>query len=415
MNPTESVRVALRALGTNKLRAALTMLGMIIGVGSVIALLAIGQGVQASVAAQIGGLGSNLLFVAPGATTRGGVQGQAGSAATLTAEDATAILASGRVPEAVAVAPESARSAQLVANGQNTNTRVLGVTPDYQSVRGLHLGRGDFISPEQLAGRSLVAVIGPSTAATLFGADDPIGQTVRTDTVPLRVIGVLEPRGAGLAGNQDDVLLVPLTTAQSRLGRTQTAGGGQAVSQIYVQLSDGTAATAQAATEHTTVLLRERHRVATDDFTIRSQQDLLATAGTISGILTVFLGAVAGISLVVGGIGIMNIMLVSVTERTREIGIRKAIGAKRRDILTQFLIEAVVVSVAGGALGILLGAGGAHLLNGLPLGGQALQTVVSADAVTLAVAVSAAVGLFFGVYPAVRASRLNPIQALRAE
>jgi len=415
MNPTESVRVALRALGTNKLRAALTMLGMIIGVGSVIALLAIGQGVQASVAAQIGGLGSNLLFVAPGATTRGGVQGQAGSAATLTAEDATAILASGRVPEAVAVAPESARSAQLVANGQNTNTRVLGVTPDYQSVRGLHLGRGDFISPEQLAGRSLVAVIGPSTAATLFGADDPIGQTVRTDTVPLRVIGVLEPRGAGLAGNQDDVLLVPLTTAQSRLGRTQTAGGGQAVSQIYVQLSDGTAATAQAATEHTTVLLRERHRVATDDFTIRSQQDLLATAGTISGILTVFLGAVAGISLVVGGIGIMNIMLVSVTERTREIGIRKAIGAKRSDILTQFLIEAVVVSVAGGALGILLGAGGAHLLNGLPLGGQALQTVVSADAVTLAVAVSAAVGLFFGVYPAVRASRLNPIQALRAE
>jgi putative ABC transport system permease protein len=229
---------------------------------------------------------------------------------------------------------------------------------------------------------------------------------------------VLESKGAQAQGNQDDIILVPLTTMQGRLNRNRTARGGQTVSTIYAQLVDEKKETSDAAVQAIGDLLRERHRVAQDDFTVRSQEDLLQTANQITGFITLFLGSVAGISLLVGGIGIMNIMLVSVTERTREIGIRKAIGAKRRDILAQFLIEATVVSIVGGAIGILLGGGGSRLLNGLQIGGpnaQALQTVVSPDAILLAFTVSALIGLFFGVYPAVKASRLNPIEALRYE
>jgi putative ABC transport system permease protein len=421
MNLTESVRVALRALGANKLRASLTMLGMIIGVGAVIALMSIGRGIQAGITAQIGGLGTNLIFVSPGATTSGGVRTQAGSAATLTTEDAEAILTSGQVPEAKAVAPEASSRAQVVANGQNANTQVTGVTPDYQAVRNWTVAEGDFIGEEQVSARSLVAVLGATTAQNLFGDSDPLGQTIRVDNVSLRVIGVLAPKGSGGFGNSDDVVFVPLTTAQTRLNRSQTARGGNTVTQINVQLTDASAATSDAAGANITSLLLERHRKTEPDFTVRSQEDLLATASSISGFITVFLGSVAGISLVVGGIGIMNIMLVSVTERTREIGIRKAIGATGGNILTQFLIEAVVVSIAGGALGILLGAGGSRLLDGIRLAGfggpnaQPIQTVVSPDAILLAFTVSAAIGLFFGVYPAVKASQLNPIQALRYE
>ncbi|HEX2036908.1 MAG TPA: ABC transporter permease [Chloroflexota bacterium] len=416
MNPTESIRVALRALGANKLRAALTMLGMIIGVGSVIALMSIGQGMQAGVEAQIGALGSNLLFVTPGSTSQNGVRTQAGSAQTLTAEDAEALAA--EVPQIAAVAPETASFAQVVAGGTNVNTRVLGVTPEYLDVRNFEVAEGEFVTDQQLTSRSLVAVLGATTKENLFGDGDAIGQTVRVNNVNLKVIGVLEAKGSQSMGNQDDAIYVPLTTAQSRLSRNRTAGGGNTVSQIYVQLADGTAQTKDAAVAAIGEVLRQRHKVDQDDFTIRSQDDLLATATQVTGFLTLFLGAVAGISLVVGGIGIMNIMLVSVTERTREIGIRKAIGAKRRDILAQFLTEATVVSVAGGAIGILLGGGGSRLLNGITLTGisnQPIQTVVSADAILLSATVSAMIGLFFGVYPAVKASRLNPIQALRYE
>ena len=418
MNLTESVLVALRALGANKLRAALTMLGMIFGVGAVIALMSIGQGVQASVTSQIKGLGSNLLFVTPGATTSGGVRAQAGSAPTLTSEDADAIVDSGQVPQAVAVAPEAGNFGQVVANGQNTFTRLNGVTPDFLGVRNFSVAEGEFFSPEQISSRSLVAVLGATSRQNLFAESDAIGQTVRVNNVNLRVIGVMASKGAQAQGNQDDVIYVPLSTMQTRLNRNRTARGGQTVQTINVQLADDQDETRVAAVQSIGELLRERHRVAEDDFTIRSQDDLLQTANQIAGFITIFLGSVAGISLLVGGIGIMNIMLVSVTERTREIGIRKAIGAKRSDILTQFLIEATVVSVVGGAIGILIGAGGSRLLNGLRLGGpgaQPIQTVVSPDAILLAFTVSALIGLFFGVYPAVKASRLNPIEALRYE
>jgi putative ABC transport system permease protein len=415
VNPTESVRVALRALGANKLRAVLTMLGMVIGVGAVIALMSIGQGMQAGITSQISSLGTNLLFVTPGATTSGGVRTQAGSAPTLTAEDAQAIVDSGEVPQVAAVAPEVSTRAQVVANGKNTNTQVTGVTPDYLGVRNWTLAEGDFIGDEQVTSKGLVAVLGATTAQNLFGDGDPLGQTVRVNNVNLKVVGVLQAKGSGGFGNSDDVIFVPLTTAQTRLSRTQTASGGKTVSQINVQLVDQSDGTSSAAVSEITALLQERHRTTEPDFTVRSQEDLLATASSISGFVTIFLGSVAGISLVVGGIGIMNIMLVSVTERTREIGIRKAIGARRRDILAQFMIEAVVVSVVGGALGILIGAGGSRLLDGIRLGGQAIQTVVATSSIAMAFTVSAAIGLFFGVYPAVKASQLNPIQALRYE
>jgi putative ABC transport system permease protein len=421
VNLTESVRVALRALGANKLRAVLTMLGMVIGVGAVIALMSIGRGLQAGITSQISSLGTNLLVISPGATSTGGVRTQAGSAPTLTAEDAQAIVDSGEVPQVAAVAPEVSTRGQVVANRQNTNTQITGVTPAYAQVRNWTLAEGDFIGDEQVSSRALVAVLGATTAQNLFGDGDPLGQTVRVNNVNLKVVGVLQAKGSGGFGNSDDVVFVPLTTAQSRVSRTRTARGGNNVSQINVQLVDQSKTTSDAAIANITALLQERHRKTEPDFTVRSQEDLLATATSISGFITIFLGSVAGISLVVGGIGIMNIMLVSVTERTREIGIRKAIGARRRDILAQFLIEAVVVSVAGGALGILLGAGGSRLLNGIRLGGfggpnaQPIQTVVAPDAILLAFTVSAAIGLFFGVYPAIQASQLNPIQALRYE
>ncbi|MBI3973352.1 MAG: ABC transporter permease [Chloroflexi bacterium] len=394
------------------------MLGMVIGVGAVIALMSIGKGVQAGVTDQIKGMGTNLLFISPGAQTQGGVRAQAGTAPTLTREDAEAILDSGRVPQVVAVAPEAINFGQTIASGQNTFTRLNGVTPEFEAVRNFRAAEGQFIERAHLDARSLVAVLGANVKQTLFGDGDAVGQTVRVNQVNLRVIGVMESKGAQAQGNQDDVIFVPLTTMQTRLNRHRTAQGGNPVSTINVQLADDRPETQQAAVQAIGDLLRERHRVAQDDFTVRSQEDLLQTATQITGFVTLFLGAVAGISLVVGGIGIMNIMLVSVTERTREIGIRKATGAKRRDILSQFLIEATVVSIVGGTTGILVGGGGSRLLNGIRLGGsdaQPIQTVVSPDAILLAFTVSALIGLFFGVYPAVKASRLSPIEALRYE
>ncbi len=420
MNVGESFRVALGSLVANKMRSALTMLGIIIGVGAVIALMSVGKGAQAMVTDQIRGMGTNLLFISPGAAKGEGlVRAAAGSAPTLTYEDAVAIGEPGAVPEVAAVAPEMGSFAQVIVGNNNVNSRVTGVTQDYETVRNYHTAEGSFITKQQVDGRSMVAVLGSNVAASLFPDQSAIDQQVSLGfgnrRLRFRVVGVLESKGAQAMGNQDDIVLVPVTTLQSRVMAQRTTRGGHMVSMVNVQLISEDPEVMKSAVENIGNLLRERHHTAEDDFTIRSQEDMLATANQITGVMTMLLGSIAGISLVVGGIGIMNIMLVSVTERTREIGIRKAVGAKRRDILVQFLVESVVVSVVGGAVGILLGSGLSALLSSLDLGGQKMQTVVSPDAILLAFGVSTAIGVFFGIYPASRAARLNPIDALRYE
>ena len=418
MSVFESFRIALRALAANKLRAGLTMLGMIIGVGAVIGMVAVGAGAQAAVTSQIESLGTNLLFIRPGAQQQAGVRTEQGSAPTLTYEDALAIAEAPGLP-VVAVAPESNTFDQVLANGINTRTRITATTPEYTQVRNLTIASGDFISRQHIEARSLVAVLGPTVAETLFAGQDPVDQTIKLSIggrtgVNLRVIGVTEAKGGSGFGSQDDQIFIPITTLQERLLVQRTARGSRNVAVVNVQVTD--ADHMSAATEQIGELLRQRHRVAQDDFSIQSQADFLKIGLQVTGIMTVLLGSIAGISLIVGGIGIMNIMLVSVTERTREIGIRKAVGAKRRDILLQFLVESVVVSLIGGTSGMLLGFALAQVVSGIDLGnGSRLQAVVTADAVTLAVGVSVAIGLFFGIFPAYRAARLNPIQALRYE
>ncbi|HVE78288.1 MAG TPA: ABC transporter permease [Gemmatimonadaceae bacterium] len=419
MNLSESLRVAADALGANKLRTGLTLLGVVIGVGAVIALMSIGRGMQAGIEREVQSLGTNLLFITPGAPQQGAVRGQAGQLPTLTAEDAQAILSSGRVPQAVAVAPEGFSLGQVVAQRRNTYTRLTGVTTSFLEVRRYRLAHGQFFTADQESSRAAVAVLGATAARNLFGTADPtgvVGQTIRVNNVTLRVIGILAPKGSQAGGDQDDTILVPLSTLHAKLSRVRTARGGQSVATISVQLTDSRPETIAAATRSIASLLRERHRVAQDDFTSRSQQDLIASATRVARFVTLFLGAVAGISLLVGGIGIMNIMLVSVTERTREIGIRKAVGARPRDVLAQFLTEAVAVSALGGLLGVAAGVAGSRLLNGIRLTGEEpVQTLVALDSVLLAFTVSAGIGLFFGVYPAVKAARLHPIEALRYE
>jgi putative ABC transport system permease protein len=415
------IRVALRALGANKLRTTLTMLGIIIGVAAVIALMSIGRGAQAQVTAQIKSLGTNLLFVRPGSTQNQGVRTAAGQAATLTMDDSDAIAS---LPNVVATAPEIGTVVQILANGQNSSTRVTGATEDYAVVRNTNMAEGEWISRQQVDGRSLVVVLGDSVAKQIFPDSDPVGQTVRMSSggrtgTNFRVIGVAEAKGGSGFGNQDDQVYVPISTVMARLFAQRNSRGAPNVITVNVQVVSEEVM--DETVEQIGELLRTRHKVTQDDFSIQSQQDFLNTFNQIAGTFTLLLGAIAGISLVVGGIGIMNIMLVSVTERTREIGIRKAVGARRRDILTQFLVEAVVVSVLGGAIGIGIGSGLAALISQVQVpgngGGAAsnLQTQVGLDSVLLAFCVSAAVGLFFGIYPATRASRLNPIEALRYE
>jgi putative ABC transport system permease protein len=414
MNISESIRIALRSLSANKLRSTLTMLGVIIGVAAVIALMSIGRGAQASIDNQINSLGTNLLFVSPGAANSGGVRQAEGSAETLTYQDALALSDPVNLPAVAAVAPQVQSFGQAVYLGNNTNAPVIGVTPPYQVVRNYTVADGDFISDANVTARSQVAVIGANVAAELFtNGQEPVGQSIRINNLPFRVIGVLKSSGGGGFGSQDDQILVPLTTAMARLERNRSAIG-DVVSQISVEAVSANQMT--AATQQIEAVLRQRHHILyTDDFTIRSQQDILASANQITGIFTLFLGGVAGISLLVGGIGIMNIMLVSVTERTREIGIRKAIGATRRNVLGQFLTEATILSVLGGLIGIAVGAGIARLISGIPMGGSTLQPVVAGDSIVLATLFSLMVGLFFGIYPAYRAAQLNPIDALRYE
>ena len=414
MNLRENCRTALRSLRANKVRSGLTMLGIIIGVGAVVALMSIGQGAQAAIVSQIQSMGTNLLFVSPGAARIAGVSQGAGSAASLTYEDAQAIADKANCPSVVLVAPEVSTFGQIVYRNKNVNSRVSGVTADYAAVRNLELAAGQFISPSEVSGRSAVAVLGAATAEELFEGANPIGQSIRINGITFRVIGVLAAKGGTGLGSQDDMVLVPLTTAQTRLTRRMTRGG-TSVSMISVQVSDRRLM--EQATEEISNLLRRRHRVLfEDDFTVTSQEEMLSVANQITGVLTLFLGGIAAISLLVGGIGIMNIMLVSVTERTREIGIRKAVGARRRDILGQFLVEATLLSIVGGLVGIALGWAISRLISALGArSGTPIATVVTPDSVLLAVGFSIIVGLFFGVYPAVRAAALRPIDALRYE
>ncbi len=411
MNVQESLRAAITSLSANKLRSFLTMLGIIIGVAAVIAMLSIGRGAQEAITSQITSMGTNLLFVRPGAASQGGVRQAQGSAATLTYEDALALA---QAPSVAAVAPEASTFGQVVYLSNNINTQITGVTPEYEQVRNMPVESGSFITAQHVAARSPVAVIGANVAAELFNGDDPLDKTIRISGQNFRVIGVLKAKGGTGFGITDDRILVPLTTLQSRLASSGRFRGANTVQTINVQVADPKVT--DQAVEEISAILRERHNILyEDDFTITSQQDTIEAANQITGILTVFLGGVAAISLLVGGIGIMNIMLVSVTERTREIGIRKAVGARKRDILAQFLTEATLLSVAGGLTGILVGYGISRFITGINLGTTQISAVVSADSVLLATLFSVAVGLFFGIFPAQRAADLNPIEALRYE
>lgn len=417
MTIDQYLRLAFRALGVNKLRTALTMLGILVGVAAVVAMLAIGNGARLMVTSQITAMGSNLLFVRPGATTQGGVRG-ATTANTLTMEDADAMSDPNLAPSVAEVAPEVSSFVQIVANGQNWNTRAVGTNEHYQNVRNAAVESGEFINESEVQARSAVVVLGPTVANTLFPDSDPIDQPVRVNAgsrtgMNMRVVGVLQAKGGTGFGSQDDMIIMPLTTMQTRLMASRTSGGGRTVSVINVQAVDE--ASINSAITEISELLRDRHRVSQDDFSIQSQADTLAAANQVTGVLTILLGSIAGISLLVGGIGIMNIMLVSVRERTREIGLRKAVGARRRDILIQFLVESITVSLLGGAEGVLVSMGLTRAVGSVSLGGQQLSATVSGDAIILAVGVSVAIGVISGLYPAWQAAHLNPIDAIHFE
>ncbi len=396
---------AWRAMGANRLRTFLTMLGMVIGVGAVVLMLAIGQGAQYAVAQSINSMGSNLFIVLSGFTNAGGVRSGSGNAPTLTVTDAEAITELDGVETA---APVHQGSAQLVYGSSNWNSYVIGTTPAYLDVRSWALVDGSPFTDSDLRASTRVALIGKTAAQNLFGAENPTGKTLRIGQAPFLILGVLAPKGQSLDGrDQDDVLIVPLTTAQRKLFGTPFQGSVRAI------MVKAAAPEVMPAVENSmNALLRQRHRIRPgqdDDFNVRNLTAVADSAAETTRIMSLLLGAIASVSLLVGGIGIMNIMLVSVTERTREIGIRMAIGAREKDILTQFLLEAVVISIAGCLVGLLLGIGGAVLTNLL----TGTAVIISGSSVIVAFSVAAGIGIFFGYYPARKAARLDPIEALR--
>ncbi len=414
MNLSENFRMALTALVANKLRALLTMLGIIIGVAAVITLVSVGRGVEGVVLSEFEGLGNNLLFVFPGQMGPEQQGPLRSGGAGLTDEDVAALADPLRVPDVLRVVPLYERPAIVVNGRHDARTTITGTTTDYVNIRDFHPVVGDFFQEQDIQQTARVAVLGQTVYENLFpDGGSPIGETIRINNVNFRVIGLMEEKGGSGFNDQDDVIFVPISTAQRRLFPARRPDGQLRVDFILAELVDETRQ--DAAITEMTLVLREQHNITfedEDDFTVLSQEELVGALSQITSVLTVFLGVIAGISLLVGGIGIMNIMLVSVTERTREIGLRKAVGAKRRDILWQFLIEAMVMALVGGVIGLLLGASGSLLISNLS---DSLQPTLAWDSVALAIVFSAAVGLFFGIFPALRAARLNPIDALRYE
>ncbi|MDP3990959.1 MAG: ABC transporter permease [Candidatus Nealsonbacteria bacterium] len=394
------------AIFANKVRSGLTILGIVIGIGSVIAMISIGQGATGSIETSIQSMGSNLITVSPGfQRSFSQVSTGRGSAQSLTIKDADAIAQ--EVPNVTAVAPEVSRRYQIVAKSQNTNTQVVGTVADYPMVKNVEISQGSFISDQNIRSLSKVAVLGPTTRDDLFGENaNSVGQTIRINGINFKVIGVTKSKGGTGFGSQDDMIFIPITTAQKFLA------GSDAVSMISVQAESYQAmADVQASVSN---LLLQLHNIADPqlaDFSVISQQDILASVSSITNTMTILLAAIAGISLIVGGIGIMNMMMTTVTERTREIGLRKAIGAKRKDISLQFLTEAVMLTFLGGAIGILLGAGIAQGITFF----TGMATKISLFSIILAFSVSAAIGIGFGYWPASKAAKLNPIEALRYE
>jgi len=408
MNIAQAIREALESLTANKLRAALTILGIVIGVAAVIAMLAVGTGAQDTILGSISGIGTNLLFV-----FQGNFQQDVRNEQPLTIGDVQAIADAFQAPNVEAVAPIVAGEVNVVYEGESSTVEVNGVTPEYGSVRNYGLIEGEFITDEHVNGRASVVLLGPEVADKLFGRRDFItGETVRIDGAPFRVIGILESKGGGSFGSQDNVVVVPISTARVRLLNRER----DHVDVVFVQAVE--AASVPIAHEEIAQILRARHHseIGADDFTIFTQEDFLSMAGTITDVFTIFLGGIAAISLLVGGIGIMNIMLVSVTERTKEIGLRKAVGAKKADILVQFLTESILLSLFGGIIGIIFGWVISAVVGKIASSsGTPFSPSVGINAILLATLFSTAVGLFFGIYPANRAANLEPVDALRYE
>ncbi len=405
-----SIRIALRALRVNKLRSTLTMLGIIIGVAAVITMIGVGTGAQARVEEQIKALGSNLIMLLPGSVTSGGARMGAGSRNTLTEDDSYAIQR--EIQEVQAAAPQLRGTGQVVAGNSNWSTVFYGVTPEHFEVRNWVIASGKGFDAADLAGSAKVALLGETVIRNLFGDGDPLGQVIRIRKVPFVVIGTLGRKGQSLLGqDQDDVILMPISTARNRVLGGNTAKQ-RTVGSVFVKVREE--ADMSEVEGQIRNLLRQRHRIQSgqdDDFTLRNLSEVLQAQEQSSRIMTLLLAAVASVSLLVGGIGIMNIMLVSVTERTREIGLRMAVGARGRDILMQFLVEAVTLALIGGLLGIFLGVGGSYAIGHF----AEWRTELNLQAIALAVGFAAAIGIFFGFYPARKASRLLPIEALRYE